>query len=439
MGEILPFIARVRESSDWTAAERARLEDLAQRFAEAAPGVEAVFGATEEGDPWCVVKDADEEVLVHVARIGGRFVVHYAVGDAVEEGGDLHSALGARLAETVGLASGDDEDVVVHARFGTDARHVQTLAALLIATAFFYDTEPVQAAEATEAQAMPQAEQVDAAPLEAMDLDTMREAPAKAAAALTEPAEQTAAPRAAAISATEPDHDDAAHAAPVEAVQTASPEPIPAPEPVAVEETPVPAAPPVQTQTEFNLIVGTSGDDTLQGTSGADLMIGGDGDDVLRGGGAPSGQFDTLLGGAGDDVIEMNGQVVAIGGSGGDTFVFTQLPPPSPEATGETLLGFIVDFRAQEGDRMVNRSGEAVRTFVRPDAQISDGEQKLLASFNGGAGGRRVEIDLDGDGAADGYVVMGMRAYDRAVASGLDADDIRQLYVTGRLDYDAFG
>jgi hypothetical protein len=141
MGDVLPFIARMRASSDWTPAERARLEDLAQHFADHTLSVEAVFGVTEEGDPWCVVKDANEDVLVHVARIGGRFVIHYAASDTIDEGADLQAALSERLGEAA-----SSTDNVVDGPFGLD-RHAQILAALLIVSAFFHDTQ-AKAAEA---------------------------------------------------------------------------------------------------------------------------------------------------------------------------------------------------------------------------------------------------------------------------------------------------
>ena len=35
MGDILPFVARVRDAGEWTASERARLEALADQFTKA--------------------------------------------------------------------------------------------------------------------------------------------------------------------------------------------------------------------------------------------------------------------------------------------------------------------------------------------------------------------------------------------------------------------
>jgi hypothetical protein len=139
MGDILPFVAKVRAGGDWTAGERTRLEELADRFAAVAAKVEVVFGATDEGDPWCVVKDENEEVLVHIARIDGRFVVHYALDDALNEGTDLPGALGERL-------SWEDmrDDVVV-----PFSRQAQSFIALLVAAAFFYEASRMGAPDAT--------------------------------------------------------------------------------------------------------------------------------------------------------------------------------------------------------------------------------------------------------------------------------------------------
>ena len=148
MGQVVPFIARVRDSGDWSAAERARLEDLAERLAAGGVHVEVIFGATDEGDPWCVVTDADGDVLIHVARIDGKFVVHSAVDDAVNESVDLHTALRDRLAATEEAMTPRSATILP---FGLTARQGQTFLALLAATTFFYETAAVgDTAEARE-------------------------------------------------------------------------------------------------------------------------------------------------------------------------------------------------------------------------------------------------------------------------------------------------
>ncbi|MCR5874427.1 hypothetical protein LRS10_09765 [Phenylobacterium sp. J426] len=136
MGDVVPFIARVRSNGDWTAAERARLEELAQRLTADGARVETVFGATDSGDPWCVVTDENGDVLIHVARIEGKFVVHSAVDDTLSEGADLHATLRDRLNSQVEA----EEDSAVVVPFSLVGRQAQTFLALVIATAFFYET-----------------------------------------------------------------------------------------------------------------------------------------------------------------------------------------------------------------------------------------------------------------------------------------------------------
>lgn len=435
MGDILPFIARVRANGDWTQMERARLEELARHFATHAPGVEAVFGVSEDGDPWCVVKDEHEDVLVHVARIDGRFVVHYAVNDAVDEGADLHAALGRRLGDVAASASN-----VVNGLFLGD-RHAQTLAALLIAAAFFYETSEAKAAEVVLAAPPREDRPSDTPILPPVHKDdpharTDRDVAAHGAALL-----ESAPP----VVVAEPPHRAEAPAAPAESAEhiiaaTVAAQPQQPPPPpmtlasVAVAE-PAAFAP--------NMIFGTSGDDHLVGTAGADHIIGGAGNDNLEGGGAPQGLFDVLDGGAGNDVIQVNAQIVAIGGEGADTFVLAMPPRPPPPSDAATesvtlsvasapgrpvvsLLGVIADFNAREGDRVVNARGQAVdlrghvETTAAPESAnaglAAAGDSTMLTMF--GVTGRRVDVDLDGDGKIDGYLVMGGRTVIEVTDSG---------------------
>jgi hypothetical protein len=129
VGQILPFFARVSARADWSGEERARLAELAERYSAAGVRVEVIYGATEEGDPWCVVKDEAEDVLIHVARIGDTFVVHYALDDALRQGQDLRSVLNERLGR-----DGRPEVVVPF------SRQAQNLLALILAAGFFYET-----------------------------------------------------------------------------------------------------------------------------------------------------------------------------------------------------------------------------------------------------------------------------------------------------------
>jgi hypothetical protein len=131
LGQIVPLVTRLGARGDFSAEERARLSELAERYGAAGVRVEVIFGATEEGDPWCVVKDEAEEVLIHVARIGDTFVVHYALDDALRQGQDLRSVLRERLAWE------DRLEVVV-----PFSRQAQSLLALIVAASFMHETAP---------------------------------------------------------------------------------------------------------------------------------------------------------------------------------------------------------------------------------------------------------------------------------------------------------
>jgi hypothetical protein len=131
LGRVIPFVTRLSARGDFSAEERARLAELGERYAAAGVRVEVIFGATEEGDPWCVVKDEAEEVLIHVARIGDTFVVHYALDDALRQGQDLRSVLRERLAWE------DRPEVVV-----PFSRQAQSLLALIVAASFMRETAP---------------------------------------------------------------------------------------------------------------------------------------------------------------------------------------------------------------------------------------------------------------------------------------------------------
>jgi hypothetical protein len=420
MGQVVPFIARVRDSGDWSAAERARLEDLAERLAAGGVHVEVIFGATDEGDPWCVVTDADGDVLIHVARIDGKFVVHSAIDDAVNESVDLHTALRERLVATEEAMTPRSATILP---FDLTARQGQTFLALLAATAFFYETAAVgDTAEAGETMhALPPTDEApppeDAAPVQE------REAAPGVALQPTDMA--TTAPLAAAAPSA---------AAPAE--PDASGPPTPAAQALAASsgaDSAAASAAPVEPAIR---IQGTDGDDLLVGTAADEHIVGGEGDDTLRGGGGN----DILEGGAGDDVLEVTGQVIAIGGTGADTFV---IQTPTHAGGAETLLGVILDFSGADGDRIFNAAGEAVHFRPHPSGGSGGGTDKQTppptTPDNGfttqltppkpadpgphdpapPTGGdftttvapplTRVDVDLDGDGVADGYLLLGFR------------------------------
>ncbi|WP_207801763.1 calcium-binding protein [Phenylobacterium hankyongense] len=440
MGDILPFVAKVRAGGDWTAGERTRLEELADRFAAVASKVEVVFGATDEGDPWCVVKDENEEVLVHVARIDGRFVVHYALDDALNEGTDLPGALGERLSwEEV------RDDVVV-----PFSRQAQSFIALLVAAAFFYETSRMGAPDTThEAHgALPDLSDPPPPLPDTLDLGGKRDLTVHGAVVLASAADDPApspgptaawtpeAPLAEAAALNAAPVDDNAPAPPSLALPAAA-EPASAPIVQLVSDVPAP-----------HLVMGTAGDDRLTGGPGSDHLVGGAGDDTLSGGGAARGGVDLLEGGPGNDRIELGPQVVASGGPGADTFV---VEAPARMGDASQRLGVVLDFRGAEGDRLVTAAGQPVTVVAvtttkvevsatfGPPTRHPDQPPTLTALVDA----RQVEVDLNGDGKPDGYVVLvdpapGASAH--ASAESPAATDEPPVVLTGHaLDYALFG
>ena len=63
----------------------------------------------------------------------------------------------------------------------------------------------------------------------------------------------------------------------------------------------------------------------------------------------------------------------------------------------DTLLGAILDYNTREGDRLVTARGEAVG--APPSNEPVDTPKDVR-------GGQKIEVDLDGNGHVDGYVLI---------------------------------
>lgn len=393
MGEVLPFLGRYFGVRDWTAAERAQIQTLAKSLDLKAAGIEVVYGASDAGDPWCVIKDAQENVLIHVARIGASVVVHDMVADLVREGRELWLALERRLADDV-LPSSEASAADVE----LGRREAQLMLALTTASAFGLEphawaTTPVAAlaavasAETDEdlprlAAANPQA---PAAPVE-NETDDLAPSSGRA----TAPSGEAQGSAAAAYQGRE--EPDAAQP-PAEAPLLAMPD--------------APAK--VEVSGPVTILAGGVGDDTLVGTSAAEVISGGAGDDVLIGGGAPAGQVDVLDGGAGDDRIVVQSDVVASGGTGADTFV---VETPDQSGVSSTNLGVIVDFDELSGDKVkFDTAYQVTITSITPVDDVLAGAANAASLLTNGASvpGERVGVDVDGDGVEDGYVLVAVQ------------------------------
>jgi hypothetical protein len=333
------------------------------------------FGATDDGAPWCAVTNADGEVLVHVARLADNFIAHFVTEDIVTEGATLREAFGKRL---------EPERMGVVVPFPRPQDGLDLLA--LMAVAVLLEDHLKLAASLLSGEEVPSI------------TPPWNESPiAEATAAADEPSDSAG--------KAQPDHapatggdasedlglvadnsNDTNEAEPTKAqAATIKPE-------AAASDLPRASADAATSQAPLFLaavIKGGDGDDFLIGSARAELLLGGDGDDTLVGGGGR----DTLDGGAGDDWIFLTSEATAHGGAGADTFVIVA---PTTLGDAGALLGTITDFQESEGDRLMTGKGDIVIVPPRTDAG---------ATFTA-EGDQKVEVDVDGDGTVDGYVLL---------------------------------
>ncbi len=139
-------------------------------------------------------------------------------------------------------------------------------------------------------------------------------------------------------------------------------------------------------------VQGLGGDDVIDGGSADDSLLGGDGLDVINGGHG----LDQLFGGAGDDVLNGGTESdILTGGAGCDSFQFDPL--------GSTI-DFITDFEAGDSIELGGTGGTSkdpgaeLLTFIGT-AAFSNAAGEVR--YSTGAGVTLIEVDIDGDGAAD--------------------------------------
>lgn len=419
MNNVLPFTPKVT-AGDWTAGERAQLLDLAERLAQVRGPVEGVFGQTDAGDPWYVVTDAWDEVLVHVARIDGGFVIHDAAVDVFRQVGSLWSAV--RQVLTGGV--GEDRGGVVVA-LNPQGREAQSFLSLVIAVGLYLEMRGMglgNAALWSGDDVHREDRSSSLAPVSGLIAALSQDAEGAAAhGAVAGPG--THEPTTAASGASAPPHGVAdAPAAPAEApvmaifkgVAWTPLVPTSAPSGAVALQAPAPSTPgdvPGLTATR-TVQDGTAGDDVLVGGSGGDTLRGGAGDDYLDGAGSRPGEVDRLEGGAGDDRIVMGERVVATGGAGADTFLLAATAPSKVT----TALGVVLDFSVRDGDRLAfDAKTQVTIVNVATVADVlSQTTVTIAASGPTPAGephvavaGTRVGFDFDSDGAEDAFILLG--------------------------------
>ncbi len=145
---------------------------------------------------------------------------------------------------------------------------------------------------------------------------------------------------------------------------------------------------------EFNIIVGTDGNDRLRGTENNDVIAGGDGNDNIRG----DAGADELSGGAGNDLIYADAEDTVIDGGEGTDRVIVQ-------GDGD----FSIDMTASSVERVDGAAGndfmDATGMTERVTQIGNDGDDTLI-------GGEANDIQRGGDG-------------DDVIAGGDGNDNIR--------------
>lgn len=407
MSNVVPFVPR-SAGGDWTAGERERLSELAGKLEAGGAKVEAAYGVSDAGDPWCVITDQGGEVLIHVARIGGQFLIHDAAADAVQEDDTLWSAFERLMGP--GWREGGDDDMVVSLR---QAQSVLALvAALLFVREIAHQDGQVPADDTAAPDLATQVAQAGAMVLAAVH--------GEVGSALTAPnhAPEDSSPRRQALVAKSAE-------TPSDGAADPSPAPAPAPQEPAVQHAAVQPMALAEAVAHADVgktlsggdggatLVGGSGDDLLRGGKGGDHLIGGGGNDTLIGGGAGEGQIDLLEGGAGDDRLVLGARTVAIGGEGHDVFVI-----PTLEAATQADKA-----PATEGAAPVAQTSGVILDFTKDDhIELGHGAQvvsvtQVVDVLDGMHGfstlakqpvtpGVRLGVDLNGDGVADTYVMV---------------------------------
>jgi len=435
MGEILAFAPRP-PAGDWTANERGLLLLLTQQLASSYGDVDGVFGQTDSGDPWYVVTDANQDVLVHIARIDGQFVVHDAAVDMFHQVGSLWTAL--RQVLSSGVAEEAGGSVVA---FNPASREAQSFLSLVIAVGLYLELRDLDLGDAGRLsfESLPRAddpaiEGVAAKLIAALNLEADRvhahsaaPAPSAAETAVAAPLVKSVAPQGVAVAAPALAQGD------LGPVQVSHAQAAPS---SASSSTSSPQAPQSQEPPEgqFDLtasihggvgasgtglvnakyvMAGTAGADRMVGTAEGDTIAGGAGNDYIDGGGARQGQIDRIDGGAGDDRIVMNARVVASGSAGADTFLISANEPTDKVGA---LLGVVLDFSAARGDHLAVMGSRVVTVvntaavsdvLAAQEAALGEATAAQVADVTKAVAGTRVGFDVNGDGREDVFILLG--------------------------------
>lgn len=399
MTNVVPFTPRLVARDGWTVSELGRLAELAERLSARGAKVDVVYGSSDIGEPWCVITDGDDEVLIHVARIDGQFVIYDAAEDAVQEGESLWEAFDHLLGPDW---RNEREDVVV----ALPLRQAQAVIALVVAVGFIAESALLDVAQAQVADTSR-----DDGPLPVLSPassveETDAQRPERLLAEEGEAAERPAldAPLAAsddAVVSAPPSSDDDQPQPTLLAARVAS-------EPDLADTRLLRAGETLQAADQGETLAGDAGDDHLTGGAGGDLLLGGAGADTLDGGGAADGEADVLDGGSGNDWLNLGVNTIAVGGGGADVFNLL--------GAGDQTLNVITDFSVEDGDKIVLNGGRPVVLWAQPYASLG------ASSFAGisRSDGLVIALDYDNDQRPDAYLAVFTRPGGATLRNGTD-------------------
>lgn len=421
LGDVLRFLRAVTQTGYWSNQEKAELFRLAEELSGQGSGIETATGISDSGDPWFVVYDAASgDVLVHVARIAGKFVIHDMSGDLLLEGSDLR-----RL---VNRASGLDPAELV----GGGYNNVVVLAALALVVDFFLNTEKADAAPDTGGELPLAFAALAVLPLPNDLPPPESHAGEKPASSDRSHTQWSALPvlGESLILTVEDERHAIGHAAP--AINTATVE--------GASTIHFPALPDLLASTVTSgpldltgtagddTLVGGSGNDTLRGGAGNDLLLGGPGDDLLIGGPGDDTLVggagrDTLDGGAGNDTLVVDAADIARGGTGADRFVVTdslvgQWVSLTQAGKNVVFADNVKDFSFAEGDHLsfLLKNWQVTVDVINTGRPVQPGPGASVGSTDKASGG--IENGRGTGGDTDGTRIVDGGDGDFSIASG---------------------
>jgi hypothetical protein len=130
-------------ATDWTNQELADLYRAHSLIQSAQPGLECDRGVSDEGDPWFLIGDQKGDVLVHICRIQGTYILDSVALPKALKGANFNALIEDFLANVTGDHAQDAEDaeadnsptnVVRLARGGTVCLHPSMMLAALVWT-----------------------------------------------------------------------------------------------------------------------------------------------------------------------------------------------------------------------------------------------------------------------------------------------------------------